>query len=120
MVLKINGIDIMKYIAAGGLKWQRSDLESPSAGRTMDGVMHRGRVATKIRLDITCRPLTGAETQVLLKLIFPEYVDVEYDDPMYGHVVKTMYSNNNPAKLVMVFDDEDQVWSGIEFPLVER
>ena len=54
MTFKINNVDFSKYVASGGLKWSRNDIDSPNTGRTLDGLMHRGRVATKIRLDITC------------------------------------------------------------------
>lgn len=120
MVLKINGTDILPLIAAGGLKWQRNDLESPKAGRTLDGVMHRGRVTTKIRLDITIKPLKAEELRMLLNLIFPEYVQVEYDDPMQGRVRKTMYSNNNPATCLRIHSDGTETWDEVTFPLIEQ
>ena len=81
------------YIATGGVKWQRNDIDSPDTGRAMDGMMYRGRVATKIRLDITCRLLRADELRIVLNAILPEYVSVTYDDPMYGRVTKTMYSD---------------------------
>lgn len=120
MVLKIDGHDVTSFVALGGLKWQRNDLESPKAGRTLDGVMHRGRVSTKVRLDITCRPLNSMEVMNLLNWIYPEYVSVEYDDPMQGRVLKTMYSNNNPATFQMVHSDGTETWDDISFPLIER
>ena len=76
MTLTINGIDITDYIAYNGLKWQRNDVDDPDTGRDMSGTMHRGRVATKIRLDITCRPLFTNEIRTILNLIYPEYVEV--------------------------------------------
>ena len=120
MVLKINGTNIVPYIAYGGVKWQRNDIDGPDAGRTMDGVMHRERVGTKIRLDITCKPLLSNELMTVLNLIYPEYVSVEYDDPMYGRVTKQMYSNNNPASYLIKKPNGREYWSGITFPLVER
>ena len=120
MVFKINSIDIASLIAHGGLKWQRNDLEDPKSGRTLDGLMHRGRVTTKIRLDITCRPLNKTEVSMILNLIYPEYVTVEYDDPMDGHVTRTMYSNNNPATFLMVHSDGTETWDDITFPLIEQ
>lgn len=120
MKFKIDGLDILPYIEKNGIKWSRSDLESPKAGRTLDGLMHRGRVATKIRLDCTCRNLSGEEAAIVLQAIYPEYVTVEYTDPMLGDVTKTMYSNNNPAQLVMTYQDGQTLWSGVTFPLVER
>ena len=120
MVLKINGTDITPFIEQKGIKWQRSDLESSTAGRTMDGLMHRGRVASKIRLDITCMPLRSEDAAIVLNAIYPEYVEVEYLDPMYGQVTKTMYSNNNPATLAHIQSDGTALCEGITVPLIER
>lgn len=120
MVLTIGSLDVVPFIAQGGVKWQRNDIDAPNTGRTLDGLMHRGRVTTKIRLDITCKPLKASELQLLLNAIYPEYVTVTYDDPMYGRVTKTMYSNNNPASFLIPQTDGDDLWSGITFPLVER
>lgn len=117
MVLKINGVDILPFVAAKGIKWQRNDLDGENAGRTMDGLMHRSRVASKIRLDITCIPLSSADAKTVLNAIYPEYVTVEYLDPMYGLVKKTMYSNNTPATYMNTTTDK---WEGISFPLIER
>ena len=117
MILKINGFDILPYIKHKGIKWTRNDLDGSNAGRTMDGVMHRERIASKIRLDITCLPLKSEDAALLLNAIYPEYVEVEYTDPMYGHVYKTMYSNNNPATYI---DTKTDLWEGIAFPLIER
>lgn len=120
MVFTIDGVDILPYIAYKGLKWTRSDIDGPDAGRTMDGLMHRQRVATKIRLDITCRPLTDGEASTLLKAILPVYVEVSYTDPMEGTTVtRTMYSNNNPASFLLLKGTVG-LWDGISFPLVEQ
>lgn len=120
MVFKIDGVDMLPYVAHQGIKWQRNDLDSSTAGRTLDGVLHRGRVATKIRLDVTCRPLKSAEASVVLNAIYPEFVQVEYTDPMYGVVTKTMYANNNPATHMLMQEDGTEWWNGITFPLVEK
>ena len=120
MVFTVNGVDMTPYVAYGGFKWSRQDIDSPDTGRSMDGLMHRGRVATKIRLDITCRPLKAEELQIVLNAILPEYVTVVYDDPMYGLVTKTMYANNNPAVFQLNKSDGRQYWTGVTFPLVER
>lgn len=120
MILEVNGINILPYVAHKGIKWQRSDLDGPDAGRTLDGEMQRERVATKIRMDITCRPLRSSETTIVLNAILPEYVTVHYTDPMYGEVTKVMYSNNNPASHMLLQPDGVEWWDGITFPLIER
>lgn len=120
MILKLNGVDILPYVAHQGIKWQRNDLDSAEAGRTLDGTMHRGRVASKVRMDITCRPLRSAEASIVLQAIYPEYITVEYIDPMSGKTTKQMYSNNNPATHMLLQSDGTEWWHDISFPLIER
>jgi len=120
MTLTVNNVDMIPYIAQGGIKWQRNDIDAPNTGRTMDGTMMRGRITTKIRLDITCRPLTAAELSIVLNAILPQYVTVTYSDPMYGSAIKTMYSNNNPAAFFFIDEKGVERWNGVSFPLIER
>ena len=120
MTLKINGVDMTPYIAHRGVKWQRSDLDATNAGRGLDGKLLRNRVASKIRLDITCIPLTAEQASVVLTAIMPQWVKVKYTDPQVGaEVTKTMYSNNNPASYLMRRPD-GEYWDGITFPLIEQ
>ena len=116
----INGTNITDYIAYQGVKWSRNDVDGPSAGRNMQGEMIRDRVSTKIRLDIKCRPLTGAEHQLVLNLLLPEFVTVMYDDPMYGRVTKTMYANNNSSEFCIKKSDNLEYWHNVTFPLIEK
>lgn len=119
--LSIGGVDITPYIANRGLKWQLSDIDSSDAGRTMDGLMHRGRVTSKVRLDVTCRPLTSAEASIVLTAIYPEWLTVTYVDPKENATVtKTMYSNNRPASHLIQRKDGSTYWDGISFPLIEQ
>lgn len=120
MKLTIDGVNILPFVDGGGIKWQRNDVDSPDAGRTLDGRMFRARVATKMRLEVSCKPLSTAQTKVLLNLIRPEFVTVAYTDPMEGEVVKIMYSNNVPATAAKIQRDGSVLWEGIRFPLVER
>lgn len=119
--LLVDGTDLTPYIAFKGVKWTRNDVDSPDTGRTLDALMHRGRVASKIRLDISCKPLTDSEASTVLNAIYPEYVTVQYTDPQAGGLVtRTMYSNNNPASYLLNREGQEDLWDGITFPLVER
>lgn len=116
----INGTDITDYIAFQGLKRGRNDVESPNAGRTLDAVMHRGRVATKLRWDITCRPLTSQELSILENLIMPETVNVTIEgDPYYDTWTRRCYANNTSASYLILKPDGRQLWGGITFPIIE-
>lgn len=120
MVLEIDGVNIVPYIAYGGVQWQRSDVDGEGAGRDLNGDLRRNRVGTKRRLDITCRPLKDGEAQIVLTAIMPEWVTVRYTDPQAGVVTKTMYANNNPASFLMRKPDGTEYWTGITFPLIEK
>lgn len=118
--IAINGTDITDWIAENGIKWTRNDLDGPNAGRTLSGLMIRDRVAIKIKLQITCKDLNGAQLNTLLNLIEPVFVSVTYEDPLYGNVTKTMYSNNNAATLGRVDTSGVRRWNSISFPLIEQ
>jgi len=122
MTFTVNGVNLLPYLAAEGLKWKLSDLDAPDAGRTLDGMMHRNRVAQKVDLEITCRPLTTSEASTVLQAINPEWVTVVYDDPREGTTAtKTMYSNNRPAAFLQQnWAGSGYVWTGITFPLIEQ
>ena len=120
MVLEVNGVNLLPYIDDEGIEITRNDLDSSEAGRTLDGTMHRARVTVKTKINVTCKPLTTAKAQTVLNAIYPEYVEVRYEDPMQGIVIKEMYSNNVPATVSVLYDDGTTLWKGIKFPLIER
>lgn len=112
-------VDITDYLAYGGLKVTRNDVDDPDTGRDMAGTMHRGRVSSKRKLECTCRPLLQREIEILWHLLEPEYISVRYLDPQWGTTIKTMYSNNHPAAFC-IRKSYGMLWSGVTFPLVER
>lgn len=120
MVVRVNGVDITELIAYRGLSFLYSDVDSPNAGRTMDALMHRGKIAEKIRLDITCIPMRKEEARALFNLIRPEYVTVEFDDIQDGMVTKTMYSNNKKVNYLLRRKSGEELVDGITFPLIEQ
>lgn len=112
--------DIVPYIANGGLKWQRNDIDAAGSGRdTYDGLLHRDRVAQKDRFDCTLRPLTYDELHMILGWVQPQSFLVRVTDLISGTVeTKTMYSNNIPATFILQRGDT-QYWSGVQIPLIE-
>ena len=121
MTFLINGTDITPYIAFGGLKWQRADVDGPNAGRTLDGTMVRDRRATKIRWDVTCRPLIASELATVLTLIQPEFVTLQYLDPVTNTIISgQFYANNFPTQFCMITRGGLEYWTGLTFPLIEK
>ena len=44
MTLIVNDVNMIPYLAHKGIQWKRNDIDSSDAGRTLDGLMHRGRL----------------------------------------------------------------------------
>lgn len=130
MYFRINGTDISKYIQEKGIKWTRNDIDSAKAGRNLAGTMNRGRVCTKVKMEIklmpmkqyisTTKPSGELDITDILALIYPEYVMVDYVDPMYGARNVQFYSNNVPSTACTEDTDGNMLWDEISFPLVER
>lgn len=120
MQIMIDGTDITDFIAFRGLKWSRNDVDGPNAGRNMSGSMIRDRVGTKMRLDVTCRPLRNSEHQLLMNLLMPEFVSVYYDDPVRGTGTCIMYANNHSSEYCMRKANGEEWWHNVSFPLVEK
>lgn len=116
----INGVDITRLIKFQGLKWGRNDVDGPNAGRNMAGEMIRDRVATKIRLDVTCKPMVAKDHTMLMKLLMPEFVTVMYNDPVYGYTTKIMYANNNNSEYCIRKPNGTEYWYNVTFPLIEK
>lgn len=113
-------VDITPYIAFGGLKWSRNDIDGASAGRMQTGEMKRDRIATKYRWDVTCRPLTAAEQALILQLIQPEYIDVRHTDPMTNTITTgRYYSNNFPSTFCVRYSNGTEYWNGLAFPVIQ-
>lgn len=115
-------VELTSYIALGGVKWSRNDIDASTAGRdTQDGLMHRARVAIKARLDINCVPLKAEQMAYVLQAIRPQWLSVKFFDPQEGNYrVATMYSNNVNATFLKYNTDGTSYWEGLTFPLIEQ
>ena len=120
MTVTIGSTDITQYIKFGGLTFSRNDVEAPDAGRDMSGLMHRGRVAVKERIDIETVPLTKSEVAALHALLLPETFSVTVSPYPNTNASKTMtmYSNNIKTTYIIHRSSGEDIQS-ISFPLVE-
>ncbi len=118
--IMIDGTPITGMIKDGGVKWSRNDIDGANAGRNLAGTEIRDRIATKIRLDITCRKLTYAELSQLMGLLYPEFVSVSYADPLFGTRTAVMYCNKNDAEIFRRKASGTEQWTPASFALVER
>lgn len=114
-------VDITPWIAWQGLTFSRNDVDAPNAGRDMAGTMHRGRVASKEKMNINTVQLTRAQSSRLQTLLFPESILVRVTPyPRTNNTqVLTMYSNNVKTTYVIHQKNGEDLQS-LSFPLIEN
>lgn len=117
-VLIINGHDYSRYVERKGLSWSRDDLDADEAGRTMDSIMHRSKVADKRNHTIK---LVNAPESVLAQLdtdVSTETYTATYKD-LHGIMTKEFYTNSFKATLNVVDDEGEGDWGGATFNMHE-
>lgn len=125
MIYEINNgngtyVDITPYIAFNGLEYQLSDVDSPNAGRAMDGRMYRGKITDKDKWKLKFRPLRTSEISLILQLVSKEYIEVRYLSPRYNSIViKTMYVGDRTASHCIERADGTILWKDLAFSNIE-
>lgn len=120
MTITVNGVNITPYIKYQGVTFSRNDVEAPDAGRTLDGIMHRGRVAIKERMDITTRQLTRSQLSTLLAALEPETFTVVVNPYPRTNASKTMTMYSNSVKTTYIIHRANgEELQEVSFPLVE-
>lgn len=118
-VFKIGGQDFTPLLLEGGIKWSRNDIDGSNAGRTQDGVMHRDRVDSKAKLELSIRRVTTEQFMALNAALAPQYIDVTYLDPREGVVTRTFYGSSVSSSIMRVSGGKTY-WTGTTFNLIER
>ena len=113
-------VDITPYIAWQGLTFSRNDIDSWNAGRSMDGLMHRGRIAIKEKMNVQTIQLTRAQSARLQTLLLPETIQVRVTPypRTNGAYTMNMYSNNVKTTYVIHRENGEDLQS-LSFPLIE-
>lgn len=112
-------LDITPFIAKGGWKDSRNDVEGNNAGRNIEGTMIRDRVAIKYRIDVTCIPLKKTELDAIRAVLYPESFQIRFkDDASNVWTYRTVYSNNFSWTYCMKKGDAEY-YEGFSFPLID-
>ena len=114
-------VDITPYIAFQGLTFSRNDVDAPDAGRDMSGLMHRGRVGVKEKMNINTIPLTKTQSSSIQQLLYPETIEVRvtpYPRTNAAQIL-SMYSNNVKVTYLIHYTSGEDMQS-LSFPLIEN
>jgi hypothetical protein len=113
--------DITPWIAWQGLAFSRNDVDAPDAGRDMSGLMHRGRVGVKEKMNVQTIQLTRTQSSFLQTLLYPETIQVRVTPypRTNGEYTMSMYTNNVKTTYVIHRENGEDLQS-LSFPLIEN
>lgn len=113
----IAGRDIAEYIQE--ISWEDNDLDAPKSGRDLGGMMHRGRVGDKWKLQFKLVPIRAAELNPIISSIRTQYVSVSTNmvpgDPSY-----TGYNSNRKGGVSVICTDGVLRHKDVSFNVIER
>ena len=81
--------------------------------------MHRARDATKTKILVRFRPLTGAQLTVIRNLMTAQSFSVKYYDPGGNQVSKTMYKGDEQYDAQFIYDSTTGIYINYEVHLIE-
>lgn len=119
MTFVINGLDIMPFVADGGIDWQRKDVEGPAAGTAINGRPIRDKRAELYSWTLTCMPLTAAQLATVLSAISPSSIQATYTDPE-TNALETDYqafADTSGIQLKRETQNGIEYFSGLSFPV---
>lgn len=112
-------IDIAPLIEE--IKWSENDLDSPKAGRTLDGLMHRGKVTSKRRADIKLINSSASTINPILVILRKEYFYCDTDlVPAEGPLLMQMYNSTRSGGIQIVNTDNVVMHKDVSFNIIER
>ena len=93
------------------------DVSDPDAGRTEDGLMHKNRVAQKVKINLAWNNVSDADMARVLTAFDPEYITVKYKDPKAAaFLTKTFYVGD---RSVSSYNTRIGFWT-VSFNIIEQ
>lgn len=117
-MIKVDGVQLP---CPSALTWGLQDVSAADSGRTQDALMHKNRVAQKRTLNVTWNALDWEATCAIIQAVNPEYVQVEYPDPLTGnqHETRTFYVGDRSAPFKCWWIGNQRM-EGLTFDFIER
>ena len=112
--------DITPLIAWQGLTFSLNSVDAPDAGRDMSGLMHRGMVAIKEKMNIQTVQLTRAQVSSLFRFYERDAFYVRVNPYPNTNASKTLHVYTNNVKTTYIIhraSGEDL--QSLSFPLIE-
>lgn len=114
-----NGVDLIPLIEE--IKWSENDLDSPNSGRTLDAMMHRGKVASKLRFDVKLVPVEASVLNPIISILRHEYFYCQSNAFSFtGNSVLTLYNSTRSGGISIITTDGKIKHKDVSFNMIER
>lgn len=101
-----------------GYVYNLQDVSSSDAGRTEDALMHKERIAQKVKLELSWKNVTTVECAAVLTAFNPQYISITYLDAKAGdYLTKTFYVGDRSAPL---YNARLGLWENVSFNVIEQ
>ena len=120
-VLIINGHDYAPLVEE--LNITNNDLDAEGSGRDVQtGLMHRTRIATKMKAEVRLLRLQQAQLQQLMADISEAFYSATLVDPTTGaRVTKSFYTSERPFGAQRLNRETNApYYDGVAFSMIER
>jgi len=112
--------DITPLIAWQGLTFSLNSIDAPDAGRDMSGLMHRGMIAIKEKMNIQTVQLTRAQVSSLFQFFERDAFWVRVNPYPNTNASKTLHVYTNNVKTTYVIHRQSgEDLQSLSFPLIE-
>ena len=102
-------------------KWSENDLDSPNAGRDLNGLMYRGKTASKRRCDIKLVPVAASFVNNIFPILRNEYFFCDTDlVPVEGEMTMQMYNSTRSGGIAIVTTDGVIKHKDVSFNIIQR
>lgn len=118
LISKVDGVTL-KYTPSE-FTYGLQDVSDTQAGRTLDALMHKNRIAQKRKLNLSWNVLHPEEISELFQMFDPEYVEVTYWDAKDGREeTRTFYTGDKSAP-VYSWAVGTKFYTKVTFNIIER
>lgn len=116
-LLIVDGVEIS---APSSFTWNVQDISDSDAGRTLDGVMHKNRIAQKRKLELIWNAVKfGTESAAIITAFTPEYINITYPDPQDGAVATRKFYTGDKKTSVKCWWEGNQLLTELSFNVIE-
>ena len=114
----IGNINIAPFIEE--FKWEYNDVDAPKSGRTLDAVMHRGRVTDKRKISLKLVPITLSQTIPIIAALRTQYITVQTNMLPEGATSFTAYNSSRNGGVAFIDTSGTVMNRDVSFNIIER